>query len=163
MTEERKSGNMKYVRHSKILEIIDNDIIETQEEIAERLKKMGMNVTQATISRDIKELKLIKVMTSDGRYRYAPHSRNENVVMNRLITIFSESYVSGDYANNIVVIRTLAGMAQAAASAIDSLNLSEIVGSIAGDDTIMIVCRSENIAKELVEKFNKLAKTGASE
>lgn len=163
MIEERKSGNMKYVRHSKILEIIDNNIIETQEEIAERLKEMGMNVTQATISRDIKELKLIKVMTSDGRYRYAPHSRNENVVMNRLITIFSESYVSGDYANNIVVIRTLAGMAQAAASAIDSLNLSEIVGSIAGDDTIMIVCRSENIAKELVEKFNKLAKTGASE
>jgi len=154
---------MKYARHSKILEMIDNDIIETQEEIADRLKKMGMDVTQATISRDIKELKLIKVMTAEGRYRYAPHSRTENVVINRLITIFSEAYVSGDYANNIVVVRTLAGMAQAAASAIDSLNLGEIVGSIAGDDTIMIVCRSESIAKELVDKFNKLAKSSTVE
>ncbi|MFZ5988855.1 MAG: arginine repressor [Bacillota bacterium] len=154
---------MKYNRQAKILEIIENEVIETQEEIAEKLKDMGMDVTQATISRDIKELRLIKVMAPDGRYKYAPFSKNENVVLNRLMTIFSESYISSDYANNIVVVKTLPGMAQASASAIDSLNWSEIVGSIAGDDTVMIVCRAEKIAEELVDKFNKLAKTSSDE
>lgn len=149
---------MKYSRQAKLLEIIENEIIETQEEIADKLKEAGMDVTQATISRDIKELKLIKVMASDGRYKYAPFSKSENVVLNRLMTIFSESYVSSDYANNIVVVKTLPGMAQASASAIDSLNRSEIVGSIAGDDTVMIVCRTEKVAEELVDRFKKLAK-----
>ncbi|HHV28621.1 arginine repressor [Acetivibrio mesophilus] len=149
---------MKYSRQAKILEIIDKEVIETQEEIADRLKKAGMEVTQATISRDIKELRLIKVMTADGRYKYAPFSNTDNTVLNRLMTIFSESYVSSDYANNIVVVKTLPGMAQASASAIDSMNRSEIVGSIAGDDTVIIVCRTEKIAKELVEKLSKLVK-----
>lgn len=154
---------MKYNRQSKILEIIDKEVIETQEEIAERLKILGMDVTQATISRDIKELRLIKVMTPDGSYKYAPLLNVENIVTNRLMTIFSESYVSSDYANNIVVVKTLPGMAQASASTIDSLNLGEIIGSIAGDDTIMIVCRTEKTAEEIVEKFNKLAKTNTDE
>lgn len=149
---------MKYNRQAKILEIIESEVIETQEEIAERLKAMGMDVTQATISRDIKELRLIKVMSSDGRYRYAPFSKTENVVYNRLMTIFAESYVSSDYANNIVVVKTLPGMAQASASAIDSLNWPEVVGSIAGDDTVMIICRAEKFAEELVNKFDKMAK-----
>ncbi|MCR4434277.1 MAG: arginine repressor [Clostridiales bacterium] len=148
---------MKYNRHSKILEIIEKYEIETQEEIAEKLKEMGMDVTQATVSRDIKELRLIKVMAEDGRYKYAPFSKTENVTSNKLLTIFSEAYVSSDYANNIVVIKTLPGMAPAAASAIDSLRWPEIVGTIAGDDTIMIVCRAEKIAEELVNKFSKLA------
>ncbi len=149
---------MKYNRQAKILEIIDAEVIETQEELAEKLKALGMDVTQATISRDIKELRLIKVMTSDGRYKYAPFSKTENVVYNRLMTIFTESYASSDYANNIVVVKTLPGMAQASASAIDSLKWPEIVGSIAGDDTVMIICRAEKIAEELVNKFNKMAK-----
>lgn len=149
---------MKYNRQSKILEIIDAEIIETQEELAEKLKALGMDVTQATISRDIKELRLIKVMTSDGRYKYAPFSKTENVVYNRLMTIFTESYTSSDYANNIVVVKTLPGMAPASASAIDSLKWPEIVGTIAGDDTVMIICRAEKIAEELVNKFNKMAK-----
>lgn len=149
---------MKYNRHAKILEIIENNVIETQEEIAEKLKEMGMDVTQATISRDIKELRLTKVMTEDGRYRYASISQNENSVSNKLLTIFSQSFVSSDYANNIVVVKTLPGMAQAAASAVDSLKWPEIVGTIAGDDTIMIVCRAEKIAEKLVDKFNKMAK-----
>ncbi len=149
---------MKYNRQAKILEIIEAEVIETQEEIAEKLKALGMDVTQATISRDIKELRLIKVMTSDGRYKYAPFSKTENVVYNRLMTIFTESYASSDYANNIVVVKTLPGMAQASASAIDSLKWPEIVGSIAGDDTVMIICRAEKIAEELVNKFNKMAK-----
>ena len=149
---------MKYSRHAKILEIIDKEVIETQEELAERLKSLGVEVTQATISRDIKELRLIKVMTEDGRYRYASIGKRENVVTDRLLKVFSESYVSSDYANNIVVVKTLPGMAQAAASAIDSLKWNEILGTIAGDDTIMIVCRAERIAEDLVNKFNKMTR-----
>jgi transcriptional regulator of arginine metabolism len=154
---------MKYNRQAKILEIIEAEVIETQEEIADRLKELGMDVTQATISRDIKELRLIKVMTSDGRYKYAPFSETENVVYNRLMKVFTESYVSSDYANNIVIVKTLPGMAQASASAIDSLKWPEIVGSIAGDDTVMIICRAEKIAEDLVNKFNKMAKMSSEE
>jgi len=151
---------MKYNRHAKILEIIENNFIETQEELAEKLKEIGMDVTQATVSRDIKELRLIKVMADNGRYRYAPFSQSENRISNKLITVFTESYVSSDYANNIVVVKTLPGMAQASASAVDSLKWPEIVGTIAGDDTIMIVCRAEKMAEELVEKFSKMAAKG---
>lgn len=154
---------MKYNRQAKILEIIEAEVIETQEEIADRLKELGMDVTQATISRDIKELRLIKVMASDGRYKYAPFSKTENVVYNRLMKVFTESYVSSDYANNIVIVKTLPGMAQASASAIDSLKWPEIVGSIAGDDTVMIICRAEKIAEDLVNKFNKMAKMNSEE
>jgi len=149
---------MKYSRHAKILEIIENNIIETQEELAEKLRELGVEVTQATVSRDIKELRLVKVMTEDGRYRYAQMSHTENMLTNKLITVFAESFVSCDYANNIVVIKTLSGMAQASASAIDSLKWPEIVGTIAGDDTIMIVCRAEKIAEELVNRFNRMTK-----
>jgi transcriptional regulator of arginine metabolism len=149
---------MKYSRHAKILEIIDNNIIETQEELAEKLKQQGVDVTQATVSRDIKDLRLIKVMSSDGRYRYATFSQTESQMSSRLTTILTEAYVSSDYANNIVVVKTLSGMAQAAASAIDTLKWQEILGSIAGDDTLMIVCRAEKIAEEIVNKFNKMIK-----
>lgn len=149
---------MKYNRHAKILELIDRNIIETQEELAEKLRELGMDVTQATVSRDIKELRLIKVMTEDGKYKYASISHAEGSITNKLLTVFTESFISGDYANNIVVIKTLPGMAQACASAIDSLKMSEVVGTIAGDDTIMIVCRAEKIAEEMVDRFNKMAK-----
>ena len=149
---------MKYNRHSKILEIIDKNIVETQEELAEKLKELGMDVTQATVSRDIKELRLIKIMTENGCYKYAPFAKTENVVSNKLINVFTGSYVSSDYANNIVVIKTLPAMAQGAASVIDSLKWPEIVGTIAGDDTIMIICRAEKIAEELVDKFNRMMK-----
>ncbi len=149
---------MKYSRHAKILELIEKYHIETQEELAEKLKEVGMDVTQATISRDIKELRLIKIMTGDERYRYAPVSHTEGAVANRLLTIFTESFISCDYANNIVVIKTLPGMAQASASAVDSLKWTEIVGTIAGDDTIMVVCRAEKIAEELVNRLNRMIK-----
>lgn len=149
---------MKYNRHAKILEIIESNAVETQEELAEKLKLAGMDITQATVSRDIKELRLVKVLTKDGRYRYEQMSQTEGVVTNKLITIFTESFVSSDYANNIVIVKTLPGMAQAAASAIDSLKWTEIIGTIAGDDTIMIVCRAEKIAEELVNRFNKMIK-----
>lgn len=149
---------MKYNRHTKILEIIEKNEIETQEEIAEKLKELGMDITQATVSRDIKELRLIKVMAGAGKYKYAAFTQTESVVSNKLLTIFIESFVYSDYANNIVIVKTLPGMAQASASAIDSLKWTEIVGTIAGDDTIMIICRAEKIAEELVNKFHKMAK-----
>ncbi len=148
---------MKYNRHAKILEIIEKNDIETQEEIAEKLKEMGMIITQATISRDIKELRLIKVMADGEKYKYAPYSKSDIPISDKLINIFAESYVSCDYSNNLVVVKTLPGMAQAAASTIDSLNWQEIIGCIAGDDTIMIVCRAEKIAENLVDKFTKMA------
>lgn len=149
---------MKYNRHAKILEIIENNVIETQEELADRLKVQGMDVTQATVSRDIKELRLIKVMSPDGKYKYATFSQTENQLSNRLTTILTEAYVSSDYANNIVVVKTLSGMAQAAGSAIDSLKWQEILGTIAGDDTLIMVCRAEKIAEEIVNKFNRMIK-----
>lgn len=152
---------MKYSRQNKILEIIENSVIETQEEIADRLKELGMDVTQATVSRDIKELRLIKVMSGDGRYKYAPFEQTAvNSSTNKLMTVFKESFVSVDYANNIVVVKTLPGMAPAAASTIDSQKWSEVVGTIAGDDTIMIVCRAEKFAEALVNKFSKIINTG---
>lgn len=149
---------MKYSRHAKILELIEKFHIETQEELAEKLKEIGVDVTQATVSRDIKELRLIKVMAADGRYKYASIAQTEGTITNKLLTVFTESFVSSDYANNIVIVKTLPGMAQAAASAVDMLKWTEIVGTIAGDDTIMIVCRAEKIAEELVNKFNRMAK-----
>jgi len=149
---------MKYSRHAKILDIIEKNVIETQEELAEKLKEAGIDVTQATVSRDIKELRLVKVMDEEGRYRYAAMSHSETTISNRLLNVFAESFVSVDYANNIVVIKTLPGMAQACASALDSLKWSEIVGTIAGDDTVMVVCRAEKFAEEMVEKLSKLAR-----
>ncbi|NMA34975.1 MAG: arginine repressor [Clostridiaceae bacterium] len=147
---------MKYSRHAKILELIEQYHIETQEELAERLREHGMDVTQATVSRDIKELRLIKVMADNGAYRYASISRSDGNISNKLLTVLNESFVSCDYANNIVVVKTLPGMAQAAASAVDALKWPDIVGTIAGDDTIMIVCRAEKIAEELVSKFSRM-------
>ncbi len=147
---------MKYNRHAKILELIEKFDIDTQEELAEKLKESGMDVTQATISRDIKELRLIKVMSENEHYKYSTGSHTESAILNRLFKVFTESFVHCDYANNIVIIKTLPGMAQASASALDSMKWTEIVGTIAGDDTIMIVCRAEKIAEELVNRLNKL-------
>ncbi|HOJ09096.1 MAG TPA: arginine repressor [Clostridiales bacterium] len=149
---------MKYNRHAKILEIIEQNAIETQEDLVNKLKQEGMDVTQATISRDIKELRLAKVMSDDGKSRYASVTQSESVISNKLLRVFNEAYVSSDYANNIVAVRTLPGMAQAAASVIDSLRWPDIIGTIAGDDTIMIICRAEKIAEKLVEKFIKMVK-----
>jgi transcriptional regulator of arginine metabolism len=152
---------MKYQRHAKILELIEKEAIETQEELAERLRQLGFNLTQATVSRDIKELKLIKTMSEDGRSRYAVLDREGMNVSDKLNSIFAQSFVSSDHAGNIVMVRTLPGMAQAAAFALDSLKWPEIVGTIAGDDTIMILCRTEKSSYELVKRFGAL--TGTTE
>ncbi len=151
---------MKYNRHAKILEIIDKFNVETQEDLAAKLAEEGVEVTQATVSRDIKELRLIKVAAKNGEYRYSSTSHGDSDISEKLLKIFSESFISSDYANNIVIVRTLPGMAQAAAFAVDSMKWADIVGTIAGDDTIMIVCRAEIIAEKLAEKFNRISKQG---
>ncbi|MDW7672714.1 MAG: arginine repressor [Bacillota bacterium] len=147
---------MKYLRHAKILEIIMQRDIETQEELTQALRENGMAVTQATVSRDIKELRLVKQMSHSGRYKYASMSSQDALLTDRLVRLFKESVVSLDHAGNMVVIRTLSGAANAAASAIDAASFKEVVGTIAGDDTIFVVVREEDQAEDIKERFRKL-------
>ncbi|SEF82585.1 transcriptional regulator, ArgR family [Caloramator fervidus] len=147
---------MKITRHSKILEIITQKDIETQEELVDELRKAGFDVTQATVSRDIKELKLIKVQTKDGRYKYAPLSNENNVVYDRLVNIFSQTVLNIDCVGNMIVIKTLSGSASAAAEAIDHLRFDGLVGTIAGDNTIFALARSEEKALEIVAKMKMM-------
>ncbi|MEI6132481.1 MAG: arginine repressor [Bacillota bacterium] len=144
---------MKYKRHNEILKIIENYSIETQDELAEKLRDAGVDVTQATVSRDIKELRLTKVQNENGTYKYAPYSKATGNTYERLLKVFSEAFMQADYASNTVVVKTLSGMANAAASAIDAMNWPFVLGCIAGDDTIMIICRTQDNAAELVRKF----------
>ena len=147
---------MKYSRHAKILEIVDHSEIETQEELAELLKRSGINVTQATVSRDIKELRLIKVLAKNGRYKYASMKQQESAISDRLVKMFKDSILSIDYSGNILVLKTLTGSANAACAALDAFDIKEIVGTIAGDDTIFILTRENENMQELVDKFKKL-------
>ncbi|MHC6179457.1 arginine repressor [Clostridium sp. JNZ X4-2] len=147
---------MKVTRHAKILEIINSNDIETQEELAERLKKGGMNVTQATVSRDIKELKLIKVLSDNGRYKYATISHTENVLSNKLINIFSQTVIRVENVDNFVVVKTISGSAAAAAEAIDSLNFVGIAGTLAGDNTIFVMARDNEKAQNITQKMKKM-------
>ncbi|MFW5648564.1 MAG: arginine repressor [Candidatus Alkaliphilus sp. MAG34] len=147
---------MKYTRHKKILEIIETKEIETQEELSDELKKQGLNVTQATVSRDIKELRLIKILAGDGKYKYATLNNQDNILSDRLVRIFKNSIISIDYAGNILVMKTLTGSAQAAAAAIDAAGLEEVVGTIAGDDTIFLLIRDAGRMEEIIKHFRKL-------
>lgn len=147
---------MKYSRHSKIIEIIENQDIETQDELANHLRSAGYKVTQATVSRDIKEMRLIKVLTKDGKYKYASIKEKEGAVNDRFLKIFKNSVVSVDSAGHMIVIKTLVGSASAAAVAIDAFNLSDIVGTIAGDDTIFMVIKNEEKVKAILDHFNQL-------
>ncbi|MDF2889658.1 MAG: arginine repressor [Clostridia bacterium] len=149
---------MKISRHAKILEIIERREIDTQEDLAEELKKSGFNVTQATVSRDIKELRLIKVLTESGKYKYAALREHDTMLSERLVKIFSESVLSIDYAGNIIVLKTFSGAAGGACEAIDVFDLPEIVGTLAGDDTIFILVRSADQSEQVIEKFKKLMK-----
>jgi transcriptional regulator of arginine metabolism len=148
---------VKSQRQAKILEIIANKNIETQEQLLAALQAEGFRGTQATISRDIKELRIVKELTSLGTYRYTVSSSEiGNSFSARLNTIFRECVISFDYAQNIIVVRTLPGLASAAGSAIDAMNLSTIVGSLAGDDTVMIVMRDTNAAATLCGEIKAL-------
>ena len=146
---------MKQNRHERILEIINSCDIETQDDLLEKLKVDGFDVTQATISRDIKQLQLVKVAGDDGHYKYAISQHSGTKTAMKFRTILKETIIRVDYGENIVVLKTYAGMAQAACAAIDALQLSDIVGSVAGDDTILIVMRSTQIAQDFSEKYKE--------
>lgn len=147
---------MKSRRHAKILDIITEYPIETQDELLTRLKDEGYKATQATISRDIKDLRLVKTLGSDGKYRYVSASKNSTDIRSNFSSLFASSVNSIDFAQNIVVIKTLSGMAQAVCAALDSNDYKAIVGTIAGDDTIFIACRSSQLAVNLTEELKKL-------
>lgn len=147
---------MKSKRHSKIIEIISQKSIETQEELAEELKNSGFDVTQATVSRDIKSLKLIKTQDSRSKYRYSIIKNETNNIVDKLTNILKSTVNSVENINNMVVVKTFTGSASAAAEAIDSLNLGEIAGTIAGDNTIFILLRDEDKALELVTHIEEI-------
>lgn len=148
---------VKSQRQAKILEIISNKNIETQEQLLAELQAEGFRGTQATISRDIKELRIVKELTSLGTYRYTTSANDLGSSFTaRLNTIFRECVISFDYAQNIIVVRTLPGLASAAGSAIDAMNLNTIVGTLAGDDTVMIVMRDTNAAATLCGEIRSL-------
>ncbi len=148
---------MKENRQEKILQLIGQYEITTQEELADRLNEEGFSVTQATVSRDIRQLKLYKVPGEGGRLKYAPMSdQNSEAMDSRYRDTFRAGFVSMDMAQNILVIRTVSGMASGVAAALDALNLPEIVGCIAGDDTIMCAVRSVEDTKVLMEKIKRM-------
>ena len=148
---------MKSQRQAKILEIISNRNVETQEQLLAALQNEGFRGTQATISRDIKELRIVKELTNMGTYRYTTSSSElAGTFSSRMNTIFRECVVSFDYAQNIIVIRTLPGLASAAASAIDAMNMSAVVGTLAGDDTVMVVMRDVNTAASFCGEIKSL-------
>ena len=148
---------MKSQRQAKILEVISTQNVETQEQLLAILQKEGFRGTQATISRDIKELRIVKELTNLGTYRYTT-STNEmsGSFSSKLNTIFRECVIGFDYAQNIIVIRTLPGLASAAGSAIDAMNLNLVVGTLAGDDTVMVVMRDSNAAAAFCGEIKNL-------
>ena len=146
---------MKIKRHSKIIELINTYDIETQEELAQRLEDSGFVVTQATVSRDIRDLKLSKVVYGDGKQKYSLMPKQDGI-SEKYLKILKEAFISMDMAQNILVLKTVSGMAMAVAAALDSLQMSEIVGCIAGDDTIMAAIRSVDDTITVMERIRKL-------
>lgn len=147
---------MKIARQSKIIELIHRYNIETQEELSYLLKKAGFKVTQATISRDIRDLRLTKV-TDNGKSKYKVLNQVDNDLTQKYVETLRNGFVFMDIAQNIIVIKTFSGMAMAVAAAIDSMDIIGIVGCIAGDDTIMCVVRTEEEAQSVMDNLNKLA------
>lgn len=147
---------MKSARQIAILEIIAECSVETQEDLADALRRRGFQVTQATVSRDIKDLRLVKVLSGDGAYRYAASDKNENTLNERLIRMFSETVVSISSAYNQIVLKTLSASASIAAETIDSLQWPEILGTIAGENTILMIVRSVDEVKVVVERLNAM-------
>jgi transcriptional regulator of arginine metabolism len=148
---------VKARRQMKILEIIRNQLIETQEELARYLRKEGIEVTQATVSRDIKELNLVKAPTGDGRYRYSiPEDQQAVGAAEKFKRLFADCCLSLDFAENIVVIKTLSGTAPGVGEAVDAMRIGDIIGSVAGDNTVLLVVRSRTVVQEVVERLRGL-------
>ena len=149
---------MKSVRQVAILDIIEKQDIETQEELAEALRSCGIKVTQATVSRDIKELRLLKVLTPTGAYKYATADKAEHGLNERFIRMLSESLLSVAASNNLVVVKTLSGSANVAAEALDSLHWPEILGSLAGDNTILLIIRTNEEVPGVIARIQDMMK-----
>ncbi len=147
---------MKRKRHDLIGKLIEKHTISTQEELLARLRDNGFDATQATVSRDIKELRLVKMMSSNGQYRYVHNKTDSDELIEKFNAIFVQSVISADYANNMIVIRCYTGMAQAACAALDSMQWEGLVGTLAGDDTIFAVCRTEGYASQMKDSIQRL-------
>lgn len=147
---------MKGSRHQKIIELIESCNIGTQEELAERLREEGFEVTQATVSRDIRQLKLSKLPDGKGRQKYVAIRQEDTVLGDKYVRVLKDGFLSMDRAQNILVIKTVSGMAMAVAAAIDAMKLEEVVGSIAGDDTIMAALRTVEDTQTAMEKIRNV-------
>lgn len=147
---------MRYSRQNRIIEIITNTEVDTQEKLAALLRESGFEVTQATISRDIKELQLVKTLSSSGKYKYAVSTSKDLPVTDRFIKIFRQTVTSVDSSGNIILVKTLPGCANAAGEAIDNSNLPHIKGSIAGDNTLLLVADDEDNVPAIIDEFNKM-------
>ena len=148
--------SLKIARHAKILELIEKYDIETQDELAQKLCEEGFMVTQATVSRDIREMKLTKIATERGKQKYSVITGNDTEITERLTRVFKEAVVKMDYAQNMIVIKTLEGMGMAVAVALDNMQNPEILGTIAGDDTVFCVVRTHNQAAVSIEKLYRI-------
>lgn len=147
---------MKNLRHEKIKQIIEQQVIDTQEELAELLKEEGFEVTQATVSRDIRQLMLLKVPNGSGRYRYAFPSDQNDIYTQTRMRIFQESIVSIKFTGNLIVVKTLPGTAEAVAATIDHVNWPEIFGTVAGDNTIFVAVNPVEMTENVVDRFRSL-------
>jgi len=150
---------MKIERQTKILQLISERVVETQDELARLLTNQGFEVTQATISRDIRDLKLTKVVLNDGRQKYVVLQNKSTNLNDKYIRVLQDGFVGMDRAMNLIVIKTLTGMAMAVAAAVDAIDFDEVVGCIAGDDTIFCAVRTEKDTISMMEKLNKIAQS----
>lgn len=149
---------MKTVRQVAILDIIEKQEIETQEELASALNARGIRVTQATVSRDIKELRLLKVLTPSGKYKYATGDQADNNLTDRFIRMLAESLLSVSSANNLIVVKTLSGSANVAAEALDSMHWPEVLGTLAGDNTVLLIIRSNEETITVTSRLREMMK-----
>ena len=147
---------LKKNRHDKIIEIINSHVVETQEQLASLLSEAGYEVTQATVSRDIRQMKLTKMVLEDGRQKYIYSNADPKVMHDKYVNVLKAGYVSIDTAENLLVIKTVPGMAMALATATDALDVEEIVGCIAGDDTIFVAVKNNESAENLKGRFLRL-------
>ena len=154
---------MRYSRQNKIIEIINNYEVDTQEKLASLLKEQGFEVTQATISRDIKELQLVKTLSSSGKYKYAVNNSNDLPLTERFVKIFRQTVISVDSAENLIIIKTLSGCANAAGEAIDTSRMAHIKGTIAGDNTLLIIVDEKANVPFILQEFSNLMKDNAKD
>lgn len=148
---------MKTFRHQKIREIIENRVVQTQEELADMLRNEGIDVTQATVSRDIKELMLIKIPSGDGNYKYGfPPDQNVIYSPSRMERLFRDSVTGIDFSENLIIIRSLPGTAQYIASTVDNAHWPEILGTVAGDDTVLVIVKPKEMVQDVMSRFKNL-------